>query len=276
MNLFIALFLVPLLAFPQVVARVNGEKIEKSQFEKVFNAYWDRVLHLSLAKPTKEDKRTFLLDYVRNLIILKEARRRGIEVSDKELRDFINKKIGKKIKDRELRRLIKAEILTEKLIDRLLKEDRIKVSEDELLAYYEFYKREFYYPTSVKMLRVFVEDRKKAQEVYRLLKEGKELESMEGVRVGQPLWFSISTLPRIVKRKMGSFKVGSVSRPIKVGEGYLILKVLDRREAGVIPFEKAKPLIKKKILKKKREEVFKEWFGRVLQNYDIKFYWENL
>ena len=273
--LLITFFLIIGFVWSQVVAEINEEKIYRKDFEKVFRAYWERVFHLSLTKPTNEDKRKFLIDYVRSLIILKEAQKMGINVSEKELKSFMKKKVGKIITDKELKRIIKAEIATEKLLDKLVKIDSLKIPERTLRAYYEFYKRDFYYPKRVELLRVYAWDYKTAKKVRKLLEKGGSLEGLD-VKVGKPLWFSISALPKRVKRSLYPYKVGKVSRPIKVGEGYLILKILNKKEEGLIPFEEAKNLIIKKIKEEKRKEAFKRWFKRVLKNYRVKFYWENL
>ncbi|GAB6065027.1 peptidyl-prolyl cis-trans isomerase [Aquifex pyrophilus] len=262
--------------YGEVVAELNGRKITEKEFNVIFNTFWKRVVHLSSVKPTLKEKRVFLMDYVSKLIVLEEAQKMGLKVSEKEVKNFIRTKVGVNIKEKPVLDMIKAEILTEKLIDRLMDKEKVDFSEDKLRAYYEYYRREFYYPTSVKLLGIWAKDRKTALKVRENLLKGEEIFEEEGVKVGKSSWFSLSSLPRKVKRNFPSISKGSVSRPIRINGGYLVFKILDKREGGIIPFERAKPLIKKRILKEKRKEVFKRWFMNVLKDYRVKFYWENL
>jgi len=257
------------------VAEVDGYKVTKEEIDKVFHVFWKRVAHLSSAKPTKEDKRIFLIDYVADILILKEADKMGLNVSEIELKDYVKKYIGKRIKEKSVINMIKAEILVDKIVNKLMKKEDLNPSEETLRAYYEFYKRDFYRPSSVKLLGVFVESKKKAKQLIKLLKEG-DMFYIEGAKVSKPLWYSIPSLPKYIKRSFRSLRAGEVSRPIKLNGGYLVFKILDKKPAGFIPFEKAKSLIKKIYVKEKKKEVFEKWLLEVLRKYRVEFYWENL
>ena len=262
--------------YGSVVAEINGRKITDREFNVVFNTFWKRVVHLSSVKPSLKEKKIFLMDYVLKLIILEEAKKMGLRVSKKEVKHFIKTNVGVNIEEKPILDMIRAELLTEKLIDKLMGKEKIDFSEEKLRAYYEYYRREFYYPTSVKLLGIWTKDRKTALKVRKKLLNGEEIIEGDGFKIGKASWFSLSTLPRTVKRSFPHISKGSISKPIKIDGGYLIFKILEKRVGGLIPFERAKPLIKKKILKEKRKEVFRRWFMNVLKNYRVKFYWENL
>lgn len=279
MKIIFPLLLLLNFLFGSVVAEVNGRKITSEELDKVFYTFWDRITHLPLAKPTKEDKKIFLIEYVRDLIILKEAEKEGITVSKKELEEFIRNRIDKRKRNFSpaLMNLIKAEIVTEKLLRKLVSDAEMgDISEKKLRAYYEFYKREFQYPTSYKVIAVATEDSKTALQVKNLLERGIIPKEGNGIEVSKPLWYSKSAFPKILRRKFSSLSVGSVSEPLRLNGKYYVFKILDVRPAGIIPFEKAKGLIKLKILEEKRKEAFRKWLMERVQNYRIKFYWENL
>ena len=273
------LFAVISFVYGSVVAEINGRRITSDEFNSVFYTFWERIAHLPLAKPTKEDKKLFLVEYVRDLIILKEAEKEGIRVSKRELEEFIRNRIDRKKRyfSPALINLIKAEIVIEKLLRRLVDEKAVQnVPERKLRAYYEFYKREFRYPTSYKIMAIETRSLSLAKKVRNLLKEGYIPRGMEGVELSKPLWYSRSSLPGILRRKFKSLKVGAVSEPLRLNGKYYVFKILEVRPAGIIPFEKAKELIKLKILEEKRKEAFKEWLKKKVRNYHVKFYWENL
>ncbi|WP_461830093.1 peptidylprolyl isomerase [Aquifex sp.] len=274
------LFLLPVsLVYGSVVAEINGRKITSEEFNRVFYTFWERIAHLPFARPTKEDKKVFLIEYVRDLIILKEAEKEGITVSRKELEGFIKSRIDRKKRhfSSSLINLIKAEIVTEKLLRKLVDDKEVEnIPESKLRAYYEFYKREFRYPTSYKLIAVSADDIEAAKKAKELMEQGIIPKKMEGIELSKPLWYSRSAFPGILRRKFSSLRKGAVSEPLRLNGKYYVFKILDIRPAGTIPFEKAKGLIKLKILEEKRKEALKKWLKERIQNYRVRFYWENL
>jgi len=267
------------LVFGNVVAEINGRKITVDEFNSIFYTFWERVSHLPFSAPTQEDKKIFLIEYVRSLIILREAEKEGVTVSEDELREFIRSRIGESKEEFSpaLMNLIKAELITEKLLRKLVDDKAVeKIPEDRLRAYYEFYKRELQYPASYKVIAVATDDRELALRVKSLLESGEIPKEGSGIEVSKPLWYSKSAFPKILLDNFPSLEVGAVSEPIELNGRYYVFKILDRRRAGTIPFEKAKELIKLKILEEKRKEAFKEWLKGKVQSYRIRFYWDNL
>ena len=261
------------LSFSEVVARIDGKVLTKEEFERAFRTYWKEILHFSPGKPRKEDKKRFLFEYIKGMIIEDIALDLGIRVSEEEVRKQL-RRWGVKRPSETILDLARREILTRRLEKHLTKD--VAVKEEEIKAYYLLNRREFRYPDQVKLLRVVAEDRKTAEEVYRALKKGRPVPDMEGITVGRERWYSIHALPRKIRKRLWPYKVGRVSRPIKLGTGYLILKVLDRRKAGFLPLTEVKDRVRSKILKMKREEVFKRWFRSVLKNYRLEIYLKEL
>ncbi len=259
--------------FPKAVAEINGRIITYEEFSEAFNAYWEEILHFSGRKPTFEDRKEFLLEYVKSMILREVAKDMGIEIDDEEVREFL-KKTGRRSASPVVLEFARTELIVKEISSLLL--SGIVVTEGEIRAYYLLNRREFYMPDQVKLLRVIAESREKAERVYRLLKKGRVPEPEEGVIVGKERWFSIQALPKIVRRRIYPYRVGKVSRPIKLDTGYLILKVTDRREAGILPLEEVKDIVRKKLLQIKRQEVFKEWFREILKRYRVELYTENL
>ncbi len=273
MVYFLILFLSVSLSLSKVVAEVNGRVITLEEFNEAFSAYWEEILHFSGRKPSFEDRREFLFEYVKSIILMDVAERMGIEVEDEEVREFL-RKTGRKEANPVILNLARTELIVKEISSLLL--ESVSVTEGEIKAYYLLNRREFYMPDQVKLLRVIAEDKEKALKVYRTLKEGKVPEPSEGVIVGRERWFSIQALPKVVRRRIYPYRVGKVSKPIKLDTGYLILKVTGRRKAGILPLEEVRDLVRRKLLRIKRQEVFREWFREVLKRYEVKVYTENL
>ncbi len=272
MLLFLILVLASSISFSDVVARVNGKILTKEEFERAFRNYWKEILHFNPGKPRKEDRRKFLFEYLKGIIIEDVALDLGIRVSEEEIRGQLRRWGVRRPSDTILN-MARWEILTHKLENHITKDVRVK--EEEIRAYYLLNKREFRYPDQVKLLRVVAEDRKTAEKAYKALKEGRELPKT-GITVGRERWYSIHALPKKIRKKLWPYRVGRVSKPIRFEAGYLILKVLDRRRAGQLPLSEVRDRVRQKILKMKKEEVFKRWFRSVLRNYRLEVYLKEL
>jgi len=222
----------------KVVAVIDGESITLEQFNKSFSAYWQEILHLPIHKATREDKVEFLKWMVRSKIVEREAEKLGIDVEEEEIKEYIRLNIGKDKLSDPVRRMVRTEILINKIVEKI--SGNIEVSDGEVEAYYYLNLRDFKYPKQVQILRVLVYDKEEAFRVYRLLKEGKDVEEeeKEGIKIGKPRWYSIQTLPSVLRR--------------------------------------AKPKVIKKLLNLKKEEVFKRWFSEALKGYSIRLYFQYL
>ncbi len=260
-------------AFPEVIARINGREVTREEFLRAFEVYRKEVLHFNPGKPTPEDRRRFFFEYIKGILVEEVAGDMGVSVSEEEVSERL-KKWGRKEADPVLRRLIRKEILLEKIADRLTGD--LRVTEEEIKVYYLLNRREFYLPSQIKLLRVLAEDREKARKAYRLLKRGGELRPEEGIRIGKERWYSLHSLPRKVRRKLYPYRKGVVSRPIRLETGYLILKITDRRKAGFLPLSEVRDRVRRKLLNVKREEVLKSWFREVLKGYRLELYPQRL
>ncbi len=211
----------------------------------------------------------FLIEYARSRIILNEAKKMGIRVSEGELEEYIRRNIGSLSLSPVVRDMVRVEVITQKILDVIARD--VKVSDNQITAYYYLNLRDFKIPARVLLRRVFAEDLDTANEAYSRLLRDSDLTGLK-VREGEPMWYSIQTLPNLVKDQLHPYEVGKVSKPIDTGTGYLILRVVDRSGGGIMPLEEAKPMVREKLLKEKREEVFRQWLQRVSRNYRLEFY----
>lgn len=273
MRFILLLLILSSLSFSGVVARLNGKPITKEEFERFFTAYWRELFHFNSGEPTKEDKKIFLFEYIKGIILEEEAKRMGIKVSEEEVRERL-RSFGIQNQSEVLMDLIRREILVERLEERIT--SNLSVSEGEIEAYYLLNKREFYYPDQVKLLRVVVQTKESAVKVKRALEDGKPPPSEEDVIVGDERWYSIQALPKEIKKELLPYRVGRVSDPIRVEDSYLILKITDKKEGGSLTLSEAREMVRSKILRMKKVEAFRRWFKEVLKDYRLEVYLEEL
>lgn len=257
------------------MARINGEPIQREDFLRAFNAYWREIIHLPIAQASRKDMEEFLIELVRGKIVEREAKKMGISVTSKELDEYIEKNVGSKNLSPVVIELLKVEVLTQKITDRIAR--HIRITDDQITAYYYLNLRDFKLPAQVLLSRYVAEDLDTANELYYRLSKGYlSVKDLRGVKVGPPMWYSIQTLPEIVKSQLYPYEEGKVTKPIQTEAGYLILRVVRRRGGGILPLEEAKPLVREKLLKEKRQEVFRKWLEEVLQSYRVEFFFSRL
>ena len=272
----IVLYLLALLSFGYAntpVAQVGTHAITKEHFDKLFNSFRKYVAHINTNAPTEADKKRFLSELIKGIIVEEEARRLNIRVRPEEIARRL-REWGITKGTSEVRNFVKWEILTEKLTQEVGK--YVYITYREIQVYYLLNRREFYLPARVKLLRVMVRTGAKAQEVRRQLVDGIVPDDSDYVKVGNERWYSVATLPRMVRKRLPSLKVGSVSEPIRFGNSYIIFKVVDKSGAGIVPFEEAYDMIKEKLLEEKKREEFRKWFREKLKLYRVRVYLDSL
>lgn len=256
------------LSYAQVVAVLDGKSYTKEEIDSLFNQYWHTISYLAWGAPEGQEKE-FLISFIRNKIIEEEAKKMRIKVSPDELYSYMKIKIGKTDVPPIVKSFIKAEILIDKISQRLLK--NYEPTENELLGYYYLKLRDFKLPEQVDLLRVVVDDPAYENEIINDLKEGK-IPKGKHITVMQPMWYSIQSLPQSVKESFDSFEIGSVSKPIHIETGYLILKVVNHHPPGLIPFKEAIPIVKRYYMEDKKQEVFRKWLSSIIKKHYVKLY----
>jgi parvulin-like peptidyl-prolyl isomerase len=258
-----------------VVARVGSETIKKDELYEYFNFYWREILHLPIARATKEDVQNFLVELVRSKVIRQEAKRMGISLKDAEVKDYIQKNIGSKKLSSVALYLIKTELLVDKIAERLYKGSEI--TENQVIAYYYLNLRDFKMPAQVRLERFVADSLESANELYYRLSIGIEpWEDIKGVKKGEAVWYSIQALPDVLRAQLSPYEVGRVSKPIYTDAGYVVFRVVGRRNEGILSLEEAKPMVRAKLIREKRQEVLKEWLDKTLKNYRVEFYFSQL
>jgi parvulin-like peptidyl-prolyl isomerase len=258
-----------------VVARVGSETIKKDELYEYFNSYWREILHLPIARATKEDVQNFLVELVRSKMIRQEAKKMGISLKDAEVEDYIQKNIGSKNLSPIALYFIKTELLVDKIAERLYKGSEI--TENQVVAYYYLNLRDFKVPAQVSLERFVADSLESGNELYYRLSRGIEFwDDIKGVKKGEAVWYSMQALPDVLKAQLSPYEVGRVSKPIYTDAGYVVFRVVGRRNEGILSLEEAKPMVRAKLIREKRQEVLKEWLEKTLKNYRVEFYFSQL
>lgn len=226
-----------------ILARLDEEVITLSQFNERISKLPAQYQELA-----KKAKVKLLDDFIVELLCYKEAIRLGID----------------RQKDtKEVLRAAKRKILMAKFIEEEV-EKKIKVEEAEIRDYYEKHKDYFLVPETYKASHILVNTEEKAKALLNKLSEGADFgelakaESMDltNRRGGDVGYFKKGQLVPEFEEACLKLEIGQVSPIVKTSFGYHIIKLTDKRPAGVRRFEEVRNEIKTKIKSMKRKERF--------------------
>ncbi|AIS53424.1 foldase protein PrsA [Thermoanaerobacter kivui] len=284
---FILLLTVSCSTKKDVVATVNGENITNAEYKKVFDQVKAQIE--SSPQYTKDIwnqdyqgkkflevvKENVLENLITQKLLLQEARKRNITVSDKEINSEYEKE--KEVNKDVTKEDVKNYLLITKLFDEYTKD--VKVTPEEVKKYYDDNKSQF---EVVKASHILVNDEKTADEIYNRLMRGEDFASLakeysidtatkdSGGDLGEfPRGVMVSEFDQVVF----SLKKGEISKPVKTTYGYHIIK---SEGATVKPFEEVKDSIENHLLNNKKNEVIKEKYSDLEKAAKIQKFPQNI
>ena len=281
----------------KVIAIVNGEVITLTELNEAVSFILKDTGGIinfdGVETDPAEIKRKVLDRLIDNKLIEQETKKMGIVVSEREIDNALeNIQKENSISREELVKELETKGLSlekykeqirrgmEKmmLVNREIK-SRVVVNEDELRKYYTENMDSFKVITEVRVQHILLSippnaDEAKIKDVYEKAREllvklsnkedfGKlaEMYSQDTSldSGGDMGWFKRGEVTPFLEKVVFSLKVGEVSDIIRSGLGLHIVKLMDRKEEGVRPFEEVRDEIKDTIYVKKVEKEFKEW-----------------
>jgi peptidyl-prolyl cis-trans isomerase C len=261
-----------------IIARVNQEQISVDQFDREF-----RELILEQGKEARERnlpnlKQAYLDQVIERKILVQEARRLEIKISQEELnqaifeikKDYPGEGLGEKLglkgmTQEEWKERVEEKLLAEKLI-LSAHNYRGEIEEKETREYYETHRSLFQLPMKVRARQIVVADGEEAIQVLKRLKKGESFEKVamakslgpERVYGGDLGHFSQGDRPTEFDHVF-AMEVGAISEVIKSPYGYHIFKLEEKIRPRLVPFEEAKGEILQELRKKKGEEEYQKW-----------------
>ncbi|HQB31441.1 MAG TPA: peptidylprolyl isomerase [Syntrophales bacterium] len=282
----------------RIVAVVNNEIVTLSELDREAVPYLKRVAAEETNAGKKEAivaqvRQKVLDDMIEKILIAQEAARLGITVVDAE----VEKMLADTMKQRELsreqvRRMlekegltveeykkgIRAHILKLKFMAREIK-PKVVVTTDEIGDYYSKHKEMYEGKEAVRILQILLIAppkmdsakrealRAEAEDILRLLKSGAPFPELALRRSQGPAASTGGDLGYVekgvmlpeVEKAAFSLRNGETSGVIETRVGFHILRVVDRRGAGLKPVEEVREEIWDRIGGEKMEKRYREW-----------------
>ena len=296
--------------FDRIVAFVNDEIITLNELNTTFEPYYKRIED-GYKGPDKDriveqSRLTLLNRMIDNMLIEQEAKKSAITIQDDEVMAAIRDNLArKKMTMEDLQKSLSSEGTTfeaykketrdSMVRSRLLRREvrqKVAVSNEEIGEYYRLHRDDYEGKDAVKIkhiLLLFPKDmdgnakanlHAQATDILKRLQTGESFDLLasqfsqgpaasEGGDVG--FVEKGAMLPEVEKVAF-SLKTDSISNVIESPMGFHIIKVIDRRGAGIKPVETVREEIKAKLEDEKIEKKFDSWISelRAKSLVDIK------
>jgi parvulin-like peptidyl-prolyl isomerase len=218
-------------------------------------------------KNVNAQKRAVLNLVIEKRLVRAEASRRGLDKSEKYqtmLRDFKN------------------DFLFGMFVDRVVVPD-IKVSGEELQAYFREHKREYLYPEMMKIVGLAFGNKRNAQSALAKLKKGADINwvraNAEGLvdttDEGMPFDGRILTtnsMPQEIRDAVAGSRPGDFRLYPGPDGRFYVLSILDIIPSRLQAFEEVKKEIQKKVFENKLNGALEDWFSKLRAASEIKVY----
>ncbi len=272
-----------------VLARFNQEQITVDQFNREFKELISEPGRVTKDANLRDLKQAYLDQMIERKILVQEAHRLGMKVSQEELNqaiseikmDYPGEEFGETLglkgmtlDEWEVR--LEEKLLAEKMIRKIL-HYRGEINEKEALQYYETHLSSFQLKPTVRARQIIVADGEEAIQILKRLKKGESFEKLaikkslgpEKVKGGDLGYFSQGERPAEFDHVF-SMEVGTISDVIKSPYGYHVFKLEEKIEPRQLPFEEAKAGILQELRQKKGEEEYQKWLKGVKDKAKIK------
>jgi parvulin-like peptidyl-prolyl isomerase len=287
----------------KIVAVVNDEIITLTEFNTAFEPYLKNIEDNYKGKDKEaiinQAKESFLKRLVDNLLIEQEAKKAGmgIVIKDEEVMDVIRDMMAKKKSNMEdfkknlaregtslesLKKDIRSQMMRIRLLRREIK-SKVIVSDEEIGEYYNKNRQDYEGKETVRLKQIFLAIPAKAdkktkakikEEAGQLRKRVLAGESFEllavkysqgpGAAQGGDIGFiEKGTIIAAVESVAFNLPMEQVSEVIESGIGFHIIKVVDKKGAGLKPIAAVREEIKTKIEDEKLEKKYEEWITSI-------------
>ena len=276
----------------EVLATVDGAAVTLSEYKSALDKLKAQLPNGDTLDPEgiKTLKMNLLNQLIEKELLMTEAKKLGISVTESELNEQINKIMGEypdsdtfnsRMKEENIdiaswKKEIEYQIMLDKLV-KAVAGSNIAVTPEEIEKYYNDHLDQYNSPTRVRALQIMIETREQAQTILDEIKKGSDFSELaktysispDSEKGGDLGYFSEDEMPPsfAVVFKM---KPGELSNVVESEYGFHLFKVIDRREAKMLSLEEARPEIEEKLKRAKSEEKYGAWFEQIRKNKKIE------
>ena len=288
---------------PDVVARVNGVDLLKTDLEKIYSMVSAQGNMSGEAKSDKDMIEVALGELLNMEVLKQESARRNIAPSPEDI-DAEMKKIRANFPDdaafeatlkekgltvEGVKKSITEQISVQKMLEKEV-EAKISISADDIKKFYSDNPDYFKTDDSVRASHILVkteenadektvaEARKKIDAILATVRGGADFaavakeksEGPSGPNGGDLGYFGKGQMVPAFEEAAYKLKVGEISDVVKTQFGFHIIKLVDVKKAGVTPIAEVEESIEMFLKRQKGEEVFREFVAKLLSSASVE------
>jgi len=284
--LFMFFVLLSVLSFgcSETAVVVNGEEVSKKVIEQELKARGSLHKRGDIHVSDELMKQSALSAVINRVILLQEAEKRGVGVTQGELKealDTFTKKVGgeKSLRDylknmdmsrRDLIKRLRNERATEKLYLSIY--NSVAIQDEDLVRYYQSRNWKILGPIKVRIDYVEIDSHEKAKKIEQEIKDYyyngvlKRLtaEKRPGIRVKKPFWIYPDKYDQEFVKVFKNMTIGEPKGPVKIRDKWYFIRVSGRK-AEMPAFEEAKDGLREEM---KKERARQELNDIIVKNFN--------
>ena len=292
------------------IASVNGKAISKSQYERRLSVFQKQTAHKGQQLSDVDlmfVKNRILEDLINAELLYQQSQKEGIKIddqaineqiekfkkrfSDKMLDETAYKKALKRmhVSEKEFRTEIQRSLAINQLLDTILRQ-KITVTDEESKKYYNNNPNLYKQPEQVKVSLIWIkvtpdaeeskkiQARKKIEMVQKKIIQGEDFgilaktysEGPNAQREGAWGYLKRGKMANPIEDAAFALNVGEVSGIVETKLGYHLIKVIDKKAAGTIPYKKVQPMIEQHLKKEKKRTEIQSYIENLKKSAKIK------
>jgi parvulin-like peptidyl-prolyl isomerase len=260
-----------------VITFVNNDKITQEELDRGYEFLFFITGYPEEYKQiiTKE---AFLEQLINEKIVLQEAKKEGIEISDGEVEAKINEMMNQNLLGPEefesrlddkgfsldyFKNYYKTQLILSKFLNESLF-SQIELTDSEIRSYYEINKDSFRAKEGeIRARHILVETREEALDILKELRKGADFAELakeesigpSAVRGGDLGFFGRESMVKEFEDEAFALRIGEVSDPVQTDYGWHVIK----REHDIMPYSETEESIRTLLLVEKQKEIFKDY-----------------
>ncbi len=256
-----------------ILAEIGTEKIRMSDLERIIT-YYDEQKRKSLEQ-NPEYRAIILRRIVQTMVLSQYAKEQGFD---------------QRADIKEQLELLKNDFIAMQYLEKEVV-GKIEVSDKDVELYYKMHSEEFGSPEMVRVRHILIsapktvsddekkKARAKAEEILKRIRDGASFEKLAAEmsddtgsknKGGDIGFFQKGRMVPEFEKAAFSLKKGELSDVIETSFGYHILKLEDRKEAKIEPFEKVREKVRKKVLDEFKTAKVEEFVNNIMEKAGVK------
>lgn len=274
-----------------VVARVNGEAITQKDVNIMLRhaGIKEGAKTMQAGNTHSAIQQELLNQLIIEKLVLQAAQKENIRATKDEVIKAYNDMLRAFPKEDDYLKNLKQRGFTKDMLLKSMEKDmtvgkfkesiakNIVVDDRELQAYYESNLSAFRVREQVLLSIIKVITVEEAKNIKREIEKGESFEKIadkypagHAEKGGNMGWITLDTFPQDMAKEIRKIKAGSLGGPIKGREGWYIVKVHEKQDETIKPFNDVKEDIRQILTQHKKREQFHIWLQDAKKNAKIE------